>query len=153
MAWQLMIDETPPVAYRGPAEVCTWEFAVGPEQLPGMGFLADRIIDAHVQELLRNGGLLLRLRVWVDSAPTWQTRYRVEVTSKASPLWWNAIILGVLALLSLATTAYVITQLVHIEWGGGLGEAVKWGSIGIGIAGAALLGTALVRRRNTSKGG
>jgi len=94
--------------FKGDAETCTFEFKLTPEQIPGTEWLGQRIVDSFVSELEKDGSRLLELRVYHDTTPTWWTNYRVEVTATASPLAWNLIIIGVLAILFIVAIVFAI---------------------------------------------
>ncbi|GAI02027.1 unnamed protein product, partial [marine sediment metagenome] len=94
--------------FEGDAEVCTFEFKLTPEQIPLTEWLAQRIVDTFVSELEKEGSRLLELKVYEDTTPTWWTNYRVEVTATASPLAWNLIIIGVLAVLFVVAIIFAI---------------------------------------------
>jgi len=107
----VLIQETiHPWAYifEGDAEVCTFDFKLTPEQIPGTEWLAQIIVDSFVSELQKEGSWLLELRVYEDTTPTFWTNYRVEVTATASPLAWNLIIIGVLAVLFIVAIVFAI---------------------------------------------
>ncbi|GAI62892.1 unnamed protein product, partial [marine sediment metagenome] len=65
-------------------------------------------VDSFVSELEKEGSRLLELKVDRDTTPTWWTNYRVEVTATASPLAWNLIIIGVLAVLFVVAIFFAI---------------------------------------------
>lgn len=99
-----------PWAYisEGDAEVCTFEFKLTPEQIPGTEWLGERIVDSFVSELEKEGSRLLELKVYRDTTPIFWTSYRVEVTATASPLAWNLILIGVLAILFVVAIIFAI---------------------------------------------
>ena len=99
MAWELIVDKKANQTYEGKAEKCSYRFSLWPEQIPGVSWTAQQIANAHADKLAEEGSKLLELRVWEDTEPTWTTDYYVEVVATASPLFWNAIIIGVLVLL------------------------------------------------------
>ncbi|GAI61877.1 unnamed protein product, partial [marine sediment metagenome] len=94
--------------YEGDAEICTFEFKVTPEQIPGTEWLGQRIVDSFASELEKEGSRLLELKVSRDTTPIFWTNYRVEVTATASPLAWNLIIIGVLAVLFVVAIIFAI---------------------------------------------
>ncbi|GAJ24739.1 unnamed protein product, partial [marine sediment metagenome] len=94
--------------FEGDAEVCTFEFKLTPEQIPGTEWLAERIVDAFVSELEKEGSRLLELKVYEDTTPMFWTNYRVEVTATASPIAWMPIIIGVLAILFVVAIIFAI---------------------------------------------
>lgn len=107
----VLIQETIyPWAYtfEGDAETCIFEFQLTPEQIPGTEWLGQRIIDSFASELEKEGSRLLELRVYRDTTPMFWTNYRVEVTATASPLAWNLIIIGVLAVLFVVAIVFAI---------------------------------------------
>ncbi|MBA7464955.1 hypothetical protein ES707_00113 [subsurface metagenome] len=94
--------------YEGDAETCIFEFKVTPEQIPGTEWLGQRIVDSFASELEKEGSRLLELKVYRDTTPIFWTNYRVEVTATASPLAWNLIIIGVLAVLFVVAIIFAI---------------------------------------------
>ena len=108
--YELIQETIYPWAYtfEGNAEVCTFEFKLTPEQIPGTEWLGQRIVDSFVSKLEKEGSRLLELRVYRDTTPTWWTNYHVEVTATASPLAWNLIIIGVLAVLFVVAIVFAI---------------------------------------------
>ncbi|MBA7609487.1 hypothetical protein ES703_16678 [subsurface metagenome] len=94
--------------FEGDAETCTFEFKLTPEQIPGTEWLGERIVNSFVSELKKEGSRLLELKVYRDITPTWWTNYRVEITATASPLAWNLIIIGVLAILFIVAIYFTI---------------------------------------------
>jgi len=114
MAWQKIVDRKENQNYRGHAERCSYTFSLGPEQLPGTQWSAMQIMNAHVSELAKQDSHLLELRMWEDVSPTWQTDYYVEIVATASPLFWNVIIIGVLAVLVVIAIAFTITKIDDI---------------------------------------
>lgn len=94
--------------FEGAAETCIFEFQLTPEQIPGTEWLGERIVDSFVSELEKEGSRLLELKVYEDTTPTFWTNYRVEVTATASPLYWNLIIIGVLAILFVVAILFAL---------------------------------------------
>jgi len=141
--WRQITNERFNQGFRGHAEKCVYTFSIPlPDQM-GAGWIAQRAVSAHNQALADAGSILLELRVWEDTSPTWQTDYKVEVVASASPLFWNLIIVGVLVVLAIAGVAFTLVKVEDIaQYAPGV---IAWGSAGV-IA-LALLGIALVRRR------
>ncbi|MBA7633610.1 hypothetical protein ES703_41181 [subsurface metagenome] len=94
--------------FEGNAEVCTFDFKLTPEQIPITEWFRERIVNALVSELEKEGARLLEIKVYEDTTPTFWTNYRVEVTATASPLAWNLIILSVLAILFVVAIYFTI---------------------------------------------
>ena len=149
MSWNKIVDRKLNQSYQGHAEMCTYTFSLGPEQVPGMGWAAQQVIDSHVKKLAEENSKLLELRVWEDTGPLWQTNYHVEVVASASPLWWNLIIGGALILLIGIAIYFTIKEVRDItkyvgEKAGGTGISLMYIA---GIGALALIGLALWRRR------
>ncbi|GAJ13944.1 unnamed protein product, partial [marine sediment metagenome] len=94
--------------FEGDAETCIFEFTLTPEQIPGTEWLREKIVDSFVSKLEEEGSRLLELKVYEDTTPLFWTNYRVEVTATASPLAWNLIIIGVLAILFIVAIYFTI---------------------------------------------
>ena len=151
MSWSKIIDQKLNQDYKGHAEKCTYTFSLGPEQFPGMRWARDQVINSHVSKLAEENSLLLELRVWEDTEPTWKTNYQVEVVATASPLWWNLIIGGVLLLLIGIAIYFTIEKTEDIaEY---IGEKAP-GAIPImmiaGIGVIVLIGITLWKRKRTN---
>lgn len=131
--------------YRGHAEKCVYTFDVLlPDQL-GASWTAQQMLQAHITELQGQGSLLLEYKLYEDKlSGTFTTQYKVEMIASASPLWWNIIIIGVLALVSIIFISWAIQNVEDIaEYSPG---AVIAPSIAI-IALAALAGIYLLKGR------
>ena len=151
MAWDKIIDRKLNQEYRGPAEKCTYTFSLWPDQIPGTGWVAQQIINAHSKELEEQGSALLELKVWEDTEPFWTTDYRVEVIASASPLWWNIIIAGALILLIGLIIYFIIEKVEDIfEYiGDNAPGAIPWMIVaGVGIV--ALIGIGLWKRKTAN---
>ena len=136
MAYSLVIDKTFETTYSGKAEICTYTFKSLPEQLPFEQWFAQRFIDSHIRELANQGSHALKLKVWRDTSPTFTTDYKVEVTASASPLWWNIIIVGAIAVIGLALITWAIIEVKGIDWGEipeELKKAIGWMPILLGL--------------------
>ena len=152
MAWEKIVDEKMNQDFVGHAEMCTYTFSLGPEQIPGTGLARDYIVDSHVKELAKENSQLLELRVWEDVEPTWQTNYYVEIVATASPLWWNLIIGGALILLIGLAIYFTIKEVKDItkyvgDKAGGTGISLMY-IAGIGVI--ALVGLAMWQRGSSS---
>lgn len=100
--------------YRGHAERCIYTFTVAqPDQL-GANWTANKILEAHIDELRTQGAILLEYKLYQDAAPTFTTDYKVDMITSASPLFWNLIIIGVLAVLSIIFVKYTIQDVKDI---------------------------------------
>jgi hypothetical protein len=99
MAWELIVNEKTNQDFRGHAEKCGYSFSLGPEQVPGTRWAAQQVLNSHVQALADQNSILLELRMWEDTSPTWETKYYAEVVASASPLIWGVIIGGALLLM------------------------------------------------------
>lgn len=144
MAYKLVKDQAGIAGYVGKAEKCTFEFSTIPEQIPGEAWLANQIIDKGIVELRTQGSELLWIKVWQDTAPIWQTNYKVEVTATASPLWWSLIIIGILAIVALIITWKIIEVVENIDWGKAALPVITGG---ISLALMAIVGIILLTRR------
>ena len=145
MGYQLIIDRAVDSGYAGKVEICTYEFSTIPEQFPGEKWLADQILNKHIEEVSKQASKLLWIKVWRDTSPTWQTNYRVEATASASPLAWNLIIIGVLVIAALLIT-WKIISVVSTIWGE-MAAPVKAGIMTVVAILVILAAVFLIRRR------
>lgn len=147
MAFQLIKSVVDNQDYRGHAEKCTYTFTVPlPDQL-GAGWTAEQLLNAHLPELTSQGSILLEWRLYEDKlSGTWTTDYKVEIVASASPLWWNLIIIGVLAAIFIIGVAWTIQNVEDIvKYSPGAGISIGIGMIA--IAGVLLLALLTRQRR------
>lgn len=146
MAFQLIDQAKLNQDFRGHAEKAVYTFNVlGPDQL-GSSWTARQMLEGHINELQAQGSLLLEYKLWEDKqSGTFTTEYRVEMIASASPLWWNIIIIGVLAVLSILFISWTLQNVEDIaEYGGG-GLVLGLSAIGLGLLGLGIY--AVVKRR------
>lgn len=132
MGFELVVDQAGKAGYVGKAEKCTFEFSTPPEWIPGENWLANRVVSGSIAKLREQGSELLWVKVWRDTSPFWHTDYRVELTATASPLWWNLIIIGVLAIIVLVVTWRIVSTVKDIDWGKAA-LPVTAGAISVGL--------------------
>lgn len=135
MSFQLIANERFNQDFRGHAEKCVYTFTVNlPDQL-GAGWTARQSLEAHIAELQNQGSILLEYRLYEDKlSGTFSTDYKVELVASASPLWWNLIIIGVLASLSLFAIAWSIQSIKDIaQYSPGLAAGISLGVVAVSI--------------------
>jgi len=135
--------------FRGHAEMCQYGFTVNlPDQLSA-SWSAQQSLDAHIEELQKQGSIILEYKLWEDKlSGTFTTDYLVEVTASASPLWWSLIIIGVIGLLGILATAWAIHEVKDIaEYSPGLAAGLTL-TLALGITAALVAGAMLMRRRD-----
>jgi hypothetical protein len=153
MAYQLIKEVKANQEFNGHAERCVYTFRVNlPDQM-GANWRAEDLVNAHVNELQAQGSLLLELRVYEDKSGTFTTDYMVELVASASPLWWNAIILGVLAVLAIIFVFFTVKQVDDIaQYSPGAATAIGIGAIAIAVLfGIVLLGAGRSSNKEASK--
>ncbi len=95
---------------------------------------------------------LLWIKIWRDTSPIWETKYRVEMTASASPLFWGLIVLAILAVVLLVLTWRIVSEVKGIIWGPeGAGGAGIVSGVAWAVAAAAavvVVGILLVKGRN-----
>jgi hypothetical protein len=150
--WELLSHKLYDLAdtYNGKAEVCTFEFKLTPEQIPGTEWFGEMIANAFVDEVVKQGSEMLELEVYEDTSPTLYTNFRVVATATipetegvANPLPWAIIIVAVLAILFVVAITYLIKEIKTIDWSNpveAIPTALLIGGVvvvaGIGIAAA-----------------
>jgi hypothetical protein len=99
-------------SYTGQAERATFTFSLGPEQVDFINnFFASQYINECINAVETDspGDHVLILQVYRDTSPTWQTDYKLVITSTdvtGNTLPWVAII-G-LALIAIAVVYFVV---------------------------------------------
>ncbi len=87
MAWEIVETKHYPAlaTYVGPYEGVIAQFSTGPEQLPFMNDLGLWLAERVASEAVKKGVTPLRLIVYRDITPTWQTDWSVEFLGHGSP--------------------------------------------------------------------
>ena len=155
MAYKLYKDHLYPgwQDYNGKAEVCHFEFKTGPEwpfDWLGQSWYVNKMISSAKESVEDEGGTPLRLTVYRDKAPTWETRYQVVVIAHASPLAWTLVIAGIFALLGLVIAWKIVGDITEVDWGKiipDIRKGIQWATIGLlGGGTLALVGAGMVMR-------
>ncbi len=125
--------------YVGKAEECTATFTVPlPDQLFPNSWVIEKIADAFADEVAKEGGEMLDIKIYEDTTPTWHTDYKIVATAIASPLPWTPIILLILAIILVVAFTVLVVQFKDIDWGE-VPPAIPWGILalagGVGILG------------------
>lgn len=132
MVWELVKHTTtgPGLFYIGHAEEATFDVTLPPEELPGMSWFADKVVDALI-ESAKTEGEVLETFVYFDPASWYDCKYRVVVVGHGSPLAWTPIIIAALAVIGIAIIAWILHSVKDVKWFGAA-------AIGLGIGAAAL---------------
>ncbi|MBA7608170.1 hypothetical protein ES703_15345 [subsurface metagenome] len=133
--------------YVGKAEECTATFTVPlPDQLFPNNWVIEKIADTFADEVAKEGGEMLDIKIYEDATPTWHTDYSIVVTATASPLPWTLILLLVLAIILVVAFTNLVVQFKDIDWGE-IPAPIPWailalaGGLGVlGIGAAVALG-------------
>lgn len=128
MSWKKIITEKFNQQYEGHAEACEWTFAIPLPKQIGAEALANRMIDGHVQELQKQGSILLELHVWEDSTSLIETQYLVKTVASASPLFWKILIVGVVIAILIIGITWMLIKVEDIVTyiGSESSTAMKW---------------------------
>ena len=132
----------------GKAEVCTFEFKLWPEQIPGTTWLGTKIANAFADQVIKQDAEMLDLKVYEDTTPMFWTNYRIVATSTASPVPWAIIIVAVLAILFIVAITFLIKEIKTIDWGEPAEAAIGILVIVLGVAAVAGLGIMLTRKKS-----
>ncbi len=133
--------------YVGKAEICTFEFKLWPEQIPGTTWLGKKIADSLAKEVANHDAEMLNLKVYEDTTPMFWTNYRIIATSTASPVPWAIIIVVVLAILFIVALTFLIKEIKTIDWGEPAGVAIGILAIILGVGAVAGVGIMLTRKK------
>ena len=146
MSWELVKHSKTASGwfYVGHAEEAVFDVTLPPEQIPGMSWFADRVVDALI-EAAKGEGEVLEAKVYYDPSSWLDCKYRVVVTGHGSPLAWTPIIIAALAVIGLAIIAWILHSVEDVKWFGAA-------AIGFGV-GAAALGVGFLIKNIRTKGG
>lgn len=104
--------------YVGKAEECTTTLTVSlPEQLFPNNWVIEKIADTFAEEVAKEGGEMLDIKIYEDATPTWHTDYKIVATAIASPLPWTPILLLVLAIILVVAFLNLVVEFKDIDWG------------------------------------
>ena len=141
MAWELIRDERfEPEAteYRGFADKLIAELTGPPEQIMPVG-IASSLIQWFSVSVKNEGGTPLTIKIWADIAPTWETKYKVEMVVHTSPFAWNLAIYAIAGLIVLVGLSFIMWQVQKTTHNLGIPEWA-W------IVGAVAVGYLLLKR-------
>ena len=134
MGYQLVKETKLNQDFRVHAELCVYTFTVDLPDHMGARWRADDLVQAHIDELDNQGSILLELRLYEDKSAAFSTDYMVEVIASASPLFWQLIALGVLAVLAIIFTYLTVRQVEDIvEYSPGAAAAIGFGAGAIAL--------------------
>jgi len=137
--------------YVGKAEECTATLTIPlPDQLFPNSWVIEKIADSFADEVAKEGGEMLDIKIYEDATPTWHTDYKIVATAKASPLPWGPIILLILAIILVVAFITLVVQFKDIDWGE-IPAAIPLAILAAAVAGVgvvAVAGLALARPRS-----
>ncbi len=125
--------------YAGKAEECTSTFTVPlPDQLFPNNWVVAKIAATFADEVAKEGGVMLDIKIYQDSTPLWQTNYKVVATAHASPFPWVVVIPLILVILLVVAITMLVIEFKEIDWGG-IPTAIPWAilavAVGVGVLG------------------
>jgi len=130
--------------YVGHAEECTATFTVPlPEQLFPNSWVIEEIALTFADEVAKEGGEMLDIKIYEDATPLWHTDYKIVATAIASPLPWAVIIPLILVITLVVAFITLIVEFKEIDWGE-VPAPIPWailavaGGLGVLGVGAAL---------------
>jgi hypothetical protein len=144
--WTKVLDRTTVAAadYQGKAKLVPFTFSAMPDQFD---FINDWLVNHFLDELqaqatANNGSQVLKLRLWRDTSPAWETRYRGELELSTPPGFETPFLVTAIVVVALAAIAYYfivkpligeVIDLVYgpVDPGTGKRPAVPWGTIAI----------------------
>lgn len=135
MAWELQYEErnNPGWWYLGSCEECTFEFSAPPEEIPGVNWMVDRIVESFKKTI--KSERVLYTKVYYDPAEWYRSKWLVVITAHGSPVPWAVIIPLALALIAVLIIAWIIHKVSGKWWFGPATIAVAGGvaALGAGI--------------------
>lgn len=163
MAYRIIREHQYPEhdTYSGKADRCVFDFEVGPDPIVNPDKVADKLVADAEAEVAKQGGTMLKLEVWADTAPLFETKYRciayaygIEAMTPALH-WaiWVAIIGAAMLLMAiiLYLIGWIVRSVTEIDWGGLIG-ALRWWAIGA-VGFAAAVGFYVLRPKRSKAGG
>lgn len=165
MAYRLIKDFAYPLGevFGGDAVLSIFEFATPAGVLAQP--IANKMIDEFESQCLDEGVSALRLKVWCDSAPVFQTKYYCEFTCCTAeevaegqiayvPVWliplMPKIIAGVIAVIIVLLIYLSIREVRKIFYspaGPTLAGALKWLAIGLSVVAGGYLVSQIIKLR------
>jgi hypothetical protein len=92
-------------SYVGAYEVGTWTFRGPPEQVAPASIVSS-IVSGYISQFRLHGEALLYMKVEVDAAPTFETKYRVTTYSHDSP-FPQVLVYAIIAMVIVIGLAYI----------------------------------------------
>ncbi|MBA7655262.1 hypothetical protein ES703_63165 [subsurface metagenome] len=134
--------------YVGPAEECTATLTIPlPDQLFPNSWVIEKIADTFAEEVAKEGGVMLDVKIYEDATPTWSTNYKIVAIAHASPFPWSLVIPLILAIVLVVAFISLIIEFKDIDWGE-IPAPIPWAILGLAAAavgGVAILGISMAR--------
>jgi hypothetical protein len=141
MSWTQIINTATPAAasYSGKAKLVKFTFSAYPEQLD---FVNDWLVENFLNNLkeeaaANNGSQVLKLRLWRDTSPTWQTDYKGELELTTPEGFETPFLVAAIIVVALSAIAYyfiiepLINSVTNLIYGTSGSSIVPWGAIAI----------------------
>ena len=143
--WKLVYEHKYPQGetYVGKAEECITILSIPlPDQLFAASWVTGKIVDTFTEEMAKEGGEMLDIKIYEDTTPTWSTNYKVVAVAHASPFPWAVVIPLILLILLVVSFIILVVQFKEIDWGE-IPTAIPWAIlalaggfavVGVGVA-------------------
>ena len=140
--WELVYEHEYPrgKTYVGKAEECTATLTIPlPDQLFPNNWVIEKIADTFADEVAKEGGEMLDIKIYEDATPTWHTDYKIVATAITSPFPWAIVIPLILAIILVVAFITLVVQFKDIDWGE-IPAPIPWAILalagGLAVAGA-----------------
>jgi len=130
--------------YKGKTDVCTMYFNSLPEQIPGINIITETISRVVAEQIIAEGGTILRLRIYNAKGEWYNSRWKIEVAVHGSPFAWAVVIPLIIILLIVIGFAYIMHKVEEIDWGKAAFPII---AVVLGLAGATALAIALTKKK------
>lgn len=164
-AFKVVLDTTYPAGktYKGKAEQCIASFNVNFGGLPPTRWYAEKLADNFANEVKKQGGTMLSLKLYEYQASLIETQYIiVAVAAQAQiprgavgygQLVWAAIILAALIIIAIIAFTLLIREIKTIDWTSPGGLAIAGVGIALALAAAGGLVSVIAASRASKKAG
>ena len=148
--YELIYHHEYPLAktYAGKAEECTARFRIDfPDQFYPSGWVAETMVSAFAEQVEEQGGMILDVKIYEDTTPTWWTDYIMVVTAVTSPFPWVLVIGAVLAIILIVAFTNLVVEVKDIDWGEVVPKVFPILAVVLGIAAAVAVVAVVTKKK------
>ncbi|MBA7707518.1 hypothetical protein ES703_116392 [subsurface metagenome] len=103
-----------------------------PDQFFPNNWVVAKIASTFAEELAKEGGEILDVKIYEDATPIWHTNYKIVAIAHASPFPWAVVIPLILAIILVVAFIKLVVEVKDIDWGE-IPAPIPWAILALGL--------------------